>query len=59
MWDPTGKILMIETTRDVNGNSITTKEERTLSADGKEMTVVTTTNTPNGEQKRKTVYTKS
>ena len=54
-----GKKLVIETTREVNGATITTKEERTLSADGKEMTVETTTNTPNGEQKRKTVFTKS
>jgi hypothetical protein len=58
-WDDSGKKLLIETTREVNGNSVTTKEERSLSADGKEMTVETTTNTPNGEQKRKTVFTKS
>jgi hypothetical protein len=58
-WDDSGKKLLIETTREVNGNSVTAKEERSLSADGKEMIVETTTNTPNGEQKRKTVYTKS
>ena len=54
-WDDSGKKLLIETTRDVNGASVTTKEERSLSADGKEMTV----ETKNGDQTRKTVFTKS
>ena len=54
-WDDSGKKLLIETTREINGASVTTKEERSLSADGKEMTVETT----NGDQKRKTVFTKS
>ena len=58
-WDDSGKKILIETVREVNGNTITTKEERSLSADGKEMTVDTTNVTPNGEQKRKTVFTKS
>jgi len=56
-WD--GSSLVIETTRDFNGMSITTKEVRRLDAGGKEMQVETTAQTPNGEQKRKTVYTKS
>ena len=56
-WD--GSSLMIETTRDFNGMSITTKEVRRLDSGGKEMVVETTAQTPNGEQKRKVVYTKS
>jgi hypothetical protein len=56
-WD--GSSLVIETTRDFNGMSITTKEVRRLDNGGKEMQVDSTTQTPNGEQKRKTVYTKS
>jgi hypothetical protein len=56
-WD--GSSLVIETTRDFNGMSITTKEVRRLDNGGKEMIVESTTQTPNGEQKRKTVYTKS
>ena len=56
-WD--GSSLVIETTRDFNGMSITTKEVRRLDNGGKEMHVETTTQTPNGEQKRKVVYTKS
>src|SRR5262245_60622532 len=56
-WD--GSSLVIETTRDFNGMSITTKDVRRLDNGGKEMHVETTTQTPNGEQKRKVVYTKS
>lgn len=56
-WE--GSSLVIETTRDVNGMSITTKEVRTLGAGGKEMTIESATQTPQGEMKRKTVYTKS
>jgi hypothetical protein len=56
-WD--GSSLVIETTRDFNGMSITTKEVRRLDNGGKEMHVESTTQTPNGEQKRKVVYTKS
>lgn len=56
-WE--GSNLVIETTRDFNGMSITTKEVRSLGADGKEMTVESTTQTPQGEMKRKVVYTKS
>jgi hypothetical protein len=56
-WD--GSSLVIETTRDFNGTSITTKEVRRLDNGGKDMIVDATIQTPNGEQKRKTVYTKS
>jgi hypothetical protein len=56
-WD--GSSLVIETTRDIQGMSITTHEVRKLDNGGKEMQVESTTQTPNGEQKRKTVYTKS
>ncbi len=56
-WD--GSNLVIETTREFNGMSITTKDVRRLDNGGKEMIVETTAQTPNGEQKRKQVYTKS
>ena len=56
-WD--GSSLVIETTRDFQGTPITTKEVRRLDNGGKEMQVESTTQTPNGELKRKTVYTKS
>jgi hypothetical protein len=55
-WE--GNTIVIESTRDFGGMSITSKEVRSLSADGKEMTVQTTTATPQGENSRKTVYTK-
>ena len=56
-WD--GASLVIETTRDIQGMSITTKEVRKLDNGGKEMQVESTTTTHQGEQKRKVVYTKS
>jgi pectate lyase len=56
-WD--GASLVIETTRDFQGTPITTKEVRRLDNGGKEMQVESTTQTPNGELKRKIVYTKS
>ena len=56
-WD--GANLVIESTRDVGGMSIATKEVRTLGAGGKEMTVQTTATTPQGEQSFKQIYTKS
>ena len=56
-WD--GAKLVIETARDFQGMAITSKEVRSLSADGKEMTVETAISTPQGDQNRKTVYTKS
>src|SRR5436190_21768498 len=43
-WE--GSSLVIETTRDFNGASITTKEVRTLDPGGKEMTIESTTQTP-------------
>jgi hypothetical protein len=51
-WE--GNNLVITTTIDAGGQSVTTKAVRSLSADGKEMTVVTTT--PAGD--RKQIYTK-
>jgi len=51
-WD--GAKLVIETTRDIGGNSVTSTETRSLSADGKEMTVETSFN----GNTRKTVFTK-
>jgi len=51
-WD--GAKLVIDTTRDIGGNSVTSTETRTLSADGKEMTVETSFN----GNTRKTVFTK-
>jgi hypothetical protein len=56
-WD--GATLVIETTRDFGGNTITTRDVRTLGAGGKEMTVQTTASTPQGEQSFKQIYTKS
>ena len=55
-WD--GATLVIDTTRDFQGMSITTHEVRRLDSSGKEMVVETTAQTPQGEQKRKVVYTK-
>jgi hypothetical protein len=56
-WE--GSSLVIDTTREIQGMSITTHEVRKLDNGGKEMQVESTTQTPNGEQKRKVVYTKS
>ena len=59
-WD--GSSLVIESTSSYSGPSgdvtVTSKEVRTLSDDGKTMTVVTTRTTPNGEQTTKRVYEK-
>ena len=55
-WD--GTSLVIETTRDFNGVPVTTREVRRLDSGGKEMVVEFTAQTPQGEQKRKMVYTK-
>jgi hypothetical protein len=54
-----GANLVIETTRDFGGASITTKEVRSLGAGGKEMTVQTTRTTPQGDVSFKQIYTKS
>ncbi|HEY2905036.1 MAG TPA: hypothetical protein VGJ29_03990 [Vicinamibacterales bacterium] len=51
-WD--GAKLVIDTTREVGGNTVTSTETRSLSADGKEMTVETSFN----GNTRKTVFTK-
>jgi hypothetical protein len=56
-WD--GTKLVIETTRDLRGNTIRTKEVRSLDPTGKEMTVETSVSTPRGEQKAKQVFTKA
>ena len=55
-WD--GASLVIDTTRDIQGMSITTHEVRKLGGGGKEMSVEATIQTPQGEQKRNVVYTK-
>jgi len=51
-WD--GSKLVIENTMDMGNGPMTTTETRSLSTDGKEMTVETKA----GENTRKTVYTK-
>ena len=55
-WE--GASLLIESTREFNGMTVTSKEVRTLSADGKMMTIESTSHTPQGEVKRKVVYAK-
>jgi hypothetical protein len=59
-WD--GATLVLEHVRNMSGPNgdmqVTSKEVRSLSADGKTMTVVTTTQGPNGEMTRKMVYDK-
>jgi hypothetical protein len=56
-WD--GAKLVIDGSREVQGFAITTKEVRSLSADGKEMTVETAISTPQGDINQKQVFTKS
>jgi hypothetical protein len=56
-WD--GARLVIETSHEIRGMTITSKEVRTLDASGKEMTLEAVTQTPQGEIKRKVVFTKS
>ena len=59
-WD--GATLVIESVTNVTGPNgdmqVTSKEVRSLSADGKTMTVVSSRMGPNGETTRKTVYDK-
>ena len=59
-WD--GSSLLIASESSFNGPNgamtLTSKEVRSLSADGKTMTVVRTSQTPNGEMTRKTVFDK-
>ena len=56
-WD--GASLVIETTREIQGMSITTREVRTLDATGREMTIEAITRTPQGEIKAKVVLIKN
>ena len=56
-WD--GASLVIETTREIRGTTITTREVRTLDATGKEMTIEATTRSPQGEVKRTVVLTRA
>lgn len=56
-WDGAG--LVIETRREIRGMTITTREVRTLDASGKEMTIEATTRSPQGEVKRKVVFTRA
>ncbi len=57
-WD--GSRLVITTSLNVRGAAITTKESRSLSADGKVMTVETTLTGPQGGSgSRKTIFNKS
>ena len=56
-WE--GASLVIETVREIQGMTITTKEVRTLDASGKEMTIEAVTRSPQGEIKRKVVFTRS
>lgn len=56
-WD--GASLVIETTREIRGMTITTREVRTLDVSGKEMTIEAITRSPQGEIKRKVVFKKS
>ena len=57
-WD--GSALVIESTRDFGGNTVTTKETRRLDSSGREMTVeIATTGGQQGAMTRKVVYTKS
>jgi hypothetical protein len=55
-WD--GARLVIESTREVQGFTVTTREVRTLDANGKDMIVETTIGTPRGDQTLKQVFTR-
>jgi hypothetical protein len=55
-WD--GASLVIETTREIRGMTITTKEVRTLDPTGTEMTIEAITRSPQGEIRRKVVFKK-
>jgi hypothetical protein len=55
-WD--GASLIIETTREIRGMTITTKEVRSLDTTGQEMTIEATTRSPQGEVKRTVVLVK-
>ena len=53
-WD--GASLVIETTREIRGMTIMTKEVRLLDTTRKEMTIEAITRSPQGEIKRKVVF---
>jgi hypothetical protein len=55
-WD--GASLVIETTREIRGMTIATREVRTLDATGRDMTIEATTRSPQGEVKRTVVLTR-
>jgi hypothetical protein len=55
-WD--GASLVIETTREMRGMTITTREVRTLDTTGMEMTIDAITRSPQGEIKRTVVLVK-
>jgi hypothetical protein len=56
-WE--GASLIIETSREIQGMNITTREVRTLDASGKEMTIEAITRSPQGEITRKVVLVKN
>jgi len=56
-WD--NDKLVIETSRDYQGTKLTQREEWTLSADGKTLTIVTHVKLPNGEFDVKQVFEKA
>jgi hypothetical protein len=56
-WD--GTSLVIETSRQIQGMTITTREVRTLDTTGKQMTIEATTRSPQGEVQRKVVFVKN
>jgi len=51
--------LVIETSRDYQGTKLTQREEWTLSADGKTLTIATHVRLPNGEFDVKQVFEKT
>ena len=56
-WE--GDRLVIETSRDYQGSKLTQREEWTLSADGKTLTIATHVKLPNGEFDVKQVFEKA
>lgn len=56
-WE--GASLVIETAREIQRMTITTREVRTLDATGKEMTIEAMARSPKGEITRKVVFVKS
>jgi len=56
-WD--NDKLVIETSRDYQGTKLTQREEWTLSADGKTLTIATHVKLPNGEFDVKQVFEKA